>query len=79
LDLVGQAITRVLRQQQGGSREEKGKDGKEDKEGDEPGIEAPRANPASAMEEVDNPTRLSVGVGGERRLEDRISQNSQNL
>ena len=53
LDLVGQAITRVLRQQQGGrmerggegegegkgSRKGKGKDGKEDKEGDEPGIE----------------------------------------
>ena len=54
---------------------EKGEDGKEDKEGDEPGIEAPRANPASAMEEVDNPTRLSVGGGGERRLGGRISQN----
>ena len=78
LDLVGQAITRALRQQQGGGREEeKGKenDGKEDKEGDEAGIEAPRANPASAVEMVDNPMRLSVSVGGERRLESRISQN----
>lgn len=62
--------------QQGGrrSREEKGKDGKEDKEVDEPGIEVPRANPASAVEMVDNPMRLSVGVGGERRLESKISQ-----
>lgn len=65
-DLVGQAITRALRQHHGGSRTEKEeKDEEKEKEkkteeGKDPRREAPHPG-AAAVEMVDNPMRLSIG------------------